>query len=556
MLNGKTVKVAGNNWFGKGILLCLLLWAHTSAAEAVKVQLRWYHQFQFAGYYMALEQGYYQKAGIDVQLIEGKPGKPALEELLSGRVQLAVSGSGAMLAYLQGQPVVALAAVFQKSPSAWIVRGDSTIYTLQDLANKRLEMMSSIDNAELLAVFAQEGINLNRLKIVSTSMSLDNLLADKTDAFHGYLSNEPFLLEKLGVPYRVIQPAEYGVNFYQDLLVANQQWVEDNPDLAEAFTIASMDGWRYALNNIEETISVIRQKYAPEKSVEHLRYEARVIQSLVMPDLVGIGHMNPGRWQQIANTYVELGMAPEVKPLDDFIFKKAQPVDYAVLTKPALLALAIVLVLGYFTLRFRRLAAALRCEVARHAATEQQLVQRNLELLQLASTDILTGLSNRRVIMQQAQAEIRRAARYQKDLAVLMLDVDHFKQINDRYGHAAGDQVLSEFASLCRQSIRDTDLAGRYGGEEFFILLPELDLKTAILSAERIRMAIADHSFRLSDGRVLGVTCSIGIAMYRPEQDDLDQLLLRADQALYQAKNQGRNRCCVQPTEGVGCYSY
>ena len=143
-------------------------------------------------------------------------------------------------------------------------------------------------------------------------------------------------------------------------------------------------------------------------------------------------------------------------------------------------------------------------------------------------------------------AEIRRASRYQKDLAVLMLDIDHFKQINDQHGHAAGDKVLIEFAGLCLQSIRETDLAGRYGGEEFFILLPEIDLATAILSADRIRMAVAAHPFTLNDGNSLNVTCSIGIAMYRPEQDDLDKLLLRADQALYQAKRQGRNRCCVQ----------
>lgn len=164
----------------------------------------------------------------------------------------------------------------------------------------------------------------------------------------------------------------------------------------------------------------------------------------------------------------------------------------------------------------------------------------------MATTDLLTGLSNRRAILQQANAEIRRASRYQKDLAVLMLDIDHFKQINDQHGHGAGDKVLIEFAGLCLQSIRETDLAGRYGGEEFFILLPEIDLATAILSADRIRMAVAAHHFRLNDGNSITVTCSIGIAMYRPEQDDLDKLLLRADQALYQAKRQGRNRCCVQ----------
>ncbi|WP_460859248.1 GGDEF domain-containing protein [Rheinheimera gaetbuli] len=202
--------------------------------------------------------------------------------------------------------------------------------------------------------------------------------------------------------------------------------------------------------------------------------------------------------------------------------------------------------LAVIIVKFRRTATALRAVIDQHALTEQQLMQRNQELLQMATTDLLTGLSNRRAILQRAQTEIRRASRYHKDLAVLMLDIDHFKQINDQFGHAAGDKVLIEFAALCQQSIRDTDLAGRYGGEEFFILLPEIDLKTAILSADRIRIKVAEHRFVLNDGSSLTVSCSIGIAMYLPEQDDLDKLLLRADQALYQAKRQGRNRCCVQ----------
>lgn len=221
------------------------------------------------------------------------------------------------------------------------------------------------------------------------------------------------------------------------------------------------------------------------------------------------------------------------------------PVDYKQIVMLLLLLLVIAL-LSFVTLRFRRMAAALRAEIARHAQTEQQLIERNKELLQLASTDLLTGLLNRRAVMQQALSELRRAKRYQKDLAVLMLDIDHFKQINDQYGHAAGDKVLRDFAVLCQQSIRDTDLLGRYGGEEFILVLPEVDLQTAILSAERIRMTVSQHHFTLTDNTALQLSCSIGIAMYLPERDDLDKLLLRADQALYQAKHQGRNRCAVQ----------
>lgn len=247
------------------------------------------------------------------------------------------------------------------------------------------------------------------------------------------------------------------------------------------------------------------------------------------------------RWQCCSMLLAAVsGRADATQP--DYHFANASLVVVVLLA----CCVALLVLLAVVIVKFRHTATALRAEIARHAQTEQQLLDSNKELLQMATTDQLTGLSNRRAILQRAQAEIRRANRYHKDLAVLMLDIDHFKQVNDQYGHATGDKVLIEFAGLCLQSIRETDLAGRYGGEEFFILLPEIDLKTAILSADRIRIAVAQRPFSLSDGNSLTVTCSIGIAMYQPEQDDLDKLLLRADQALYQAKRQGRNRCCVQ----------
>ena len=525
----------------------LIIFSNTALAQqAITLQLRWYHQFQFAGYYMALEQGYYRDAGLDVTILPGAPNIVALDKVLTGEVQFAVSASGALLAYLEGAPVVALAAIMQKSPSVWLMRADSDFYTLQDLARGRLELTMSKENTELLAVFVKEGIDIGKLQLSQSSMQLDNLLSGKTDAFNAYLSNEPYQLEQMGVPYRVIHPIEYGVNFYQDVLVTHADYLAQQPTLVKAFVDASLAGWRFALDNIDYSIAHIQQHYAPQKTVEHLRYEATVLRSLIMPDLVEIGHMNPGRWQQMAETYQRLQMIDKLKPLQDFIYPQPSGTNYSVLLKMLLLMLFMIAVLSFITLRFRRLTGALQAEIARHGATEQQLLARNQELLQMATTDLLTGLSNRRAILQQANTEIRRASRYQKDLAVLMLDIDHFKQINDQHGHGAGDKVLIEFAGLCLQSIRETDLAGRYGGEEFFILLPEIDLATAILSADRIRMAVAAYPFRLNDGNSINVTCSIGIAMYRPEQDNLDKLLLRADQALYQAKRQGRNRCCVQ----------
>ena len=495
---------------------------------------------------MALQQGYYQQAGLDVDIVAAQAGISPLEQVLSGKAEFGIAGSGALLAYMRGEPVVAMAAIFQNSPSVWLVLAESNMFTLQDLADGKLEIIDELENAELLAVFAKEGFDLKKLQIQTTNMRLDNLLTGKTDAINAYLSNEPFMLQQQGVAYRTINPTDFGVNFYRDVLISERHWLEKHPDVAKAFLTASIAGWKYAFEHVDETVSHIISYYAPDKSRAQLLYEAQIMRKLVLPDYVAIGHMNPERWLQIAKMYQQLGMLDQQKPLDGFLYKEAEPTDFRLIIKFALIVLAALGVVSFITLRFRRLEKALHAEIDRHAQTEQQLMERNQELLQMATTDQLTGLCNRRAILQRAQAEIRRASRYQKNLAVLMLDIDHFKHINDQYGHAVGDKVLIAFANLCLQSIRDTDLAGRYGGEEFFILLPEIDLSTAILSADRLRIAVSQHAVELSDGCIINMSCSIGIAMFQPEQDDLDKLLLRADQALYQAKRQGRNRCCVQ----------
>jgi two-component system cell cycle response regulator len=166
-------------------------------------------------------------------------------------------------------------------------------------------------------------------------------------------------------------------------------------------------------------------------------------------------------------------------------------------------------------------------------------VQKSLEL---AITDALTGLHNRRYMERHIGGLVEQASSLGKPLAVLMLDVDHFKAINDSYGHAAGDEVLREFALRIRRSIRGLDLACRYGGEEFLVVMPETDLSAAALAAERLRRRIASDPFPIQRGeRAMEVTISVGIAALA-EGEDPASVLKRADEALYRAKRDGRNR--------------
>ena len=188
----------------------------------------------------------------------------------------------------------------------------------------------------------------------------------------------------------------------------------------------------------------------------------------------------------------------------------------------------------------RLLKISERNELALREALDQ--VQR------LASIDFLTGLNNRRHFFELAEQAIQGAHRYQHSLSAIMLDLDNFKHVNDSYGHATGDQVLKAVADRCRQTMRRVDVLGRYGGEEFAILLPESDLDAADMAAERLRQSITGNSIGTESGPV-SITASLGVATLDAEHSTLGALLISADQALYTAKRNGRNRvCCFSAT--------
>jgi two-component system cell cycle response regulator len=165
----------------------------------------------------------------------------------------------------------------------------------------------------------------------------------------------------------------------------------------------------------------------------------------------------------------------------------------------------------------------------------------------MAITDALTGLHNRRYMESHLATLAEQAATRGKPLALMILDIDYFKSINDNYGHDAGDDVLREFAVRVRKSIRGIDLACRYGGEEFVIVMPETDLHVAGMVAERLRRSIAGEPFAIHKGtKRIEVTISIGLTTLEQKGEAVADVLKRADTALYRAKHDGRNRVVSQ----------
>ncbi|MDP3267151.1 MAG: diguanylate cyclase [Sulfuricurvum sp.] len=493
----------------------------SKSLEEVTLQLRWLHQFQFAGYYMAAYKGYYRDAGLHVRILQVDDAHPhTVEEVVSGRAQYGIGNSGLINERQNGRPVVVLAALFQNSPNVWIVRKDSNISTVPQLASKRLMMTKSIENAELMALFHNQGVNLNKLNIIESTFNTDDLIDGKVDAYNGYSSNEPYYLQQKGIEYTTIDPRKYGINFYSDCLFTSDAELTNHPERVKAFREASLRGWAYALSHTEETIDVILRDYSQAKTREHLRFEAAAIRHLMEPELIEIGHMNPQRWEKIAEIYHTLGFASSNAIPKGFFCSPTTLQENQWLYYSLAVALGLVATIGAIAGYIYRLNRIIK---------EQSI------------RDPLTGVYNRRYLDETLPREIARASRELSDLSIVMLDLDHFKIINDTYGHAAGDEVLKKIATCLLNLIRQNDFIARFGGEEFIIVMPGMPADQAYERMEICRKEM-ENTITLYNNKKIAITISAGISGCTTYHETQDELIKKADDALYESKEQGRNR--------------
>ncbi len=285
----------------------------------VSLQLLWKHQFQFAGYYMAKEKGFYKEAGLDVKIREYEEGKDPVAMVEAGEVDFAIGRSSLLLH--RSKNLRLLAAVYQSSPFVLLSLSRNDIADLKDIRGKKVAIYDSVTNmASIFAMLKAEGIQQYDFEVILQSdpeSSVQDLIAGKIDFLSSYLSNEPYLLRENGYAVNIFNPKNYGFDFYSDILFTSQKYVRLHPITTEKFYRATLQGWRYAFNHLYETVSVIRKKYNTQhKTQEALLYEAKVLRKLAFVADVPFGDINPVRLREIANTYRLLGI--DIDSANDF----------------------------------------------------------------------------------------------------------------------------------------------------------------------------------------------------------------------------------------------
>lgn len=651
--------------------------APAMAAEPVRLQLKWRHAFQFAGYYAAKELGYYAQAGLDVELSEAGPDIDPLDEVLSGRADFGVGTSSLLLARKAGRPVVVLAVVFQHSPQVLIASRQTAGQSIHDLTGKRI--MLEPQSEELLAYLKREGIASGNIKLIKHNFSSKSLVEGSAEAVSAYSTVEPYQLDLAGFAYQIYTPRSAGIDFYGDNLFTSEDQLRLHPARVKAFRAASLRGWNYAMEHPDEIIELILSKYASadsrsdlhsdsnsdsnSDSQSHLRsdlqFEARQMVGLMRTDLIEVGYMNPGRWRHIADTYNEIGMLPADFSLEGFLYETDLETDLLRLRSQLIAAVALVALLAGLAVYIHRINQQLKLGLTRSKQADLQLkvlstaidqsptsvlitgpdaiiqyvnpqfsketgyssaealgqtprflqsgetnpsIYRTMwaalrrgelwsgelinrrksgelyweevhiapvkdtdgttinyvavklditerkrahdRLAQLAHYDGLTQLPNRALFFELVINGLALAKRTMSKPALMFVDLDGFKPVNDLHGHAAGDLVLKEVAHRMSACLRDSDTVGRIGGDEFVVFLPDAtNAENAIRVAEKIREAL-NQPFALAE-HVVSISSSIGIALYPEHGRDDIELAKNADFAMYQAKAEGRNRVQV-----------
>ena len=550
----------------------------SSRLKPIVVQLKWKHQFQFAGFYAAVEKGFYRDKGFDVELKPAAPGIDPIKEVVGGNADYGVANSELMLYRMQGEPVTALAVIMQHSPLALLSLKESGILSPQDLIGKRVMFPSGVYGANTRGILLREGVNSDQIIQVPLSFNISDLVEKKVDAMVAYITDQPYLLKKKNIDYNVIDPRTYGIDFYGDTLFTREDRATFSFNEVKRFREATIQGWRYAINHSDEIVNLIYQKYDSEKNLSELRYEAEKTIELIVPKLVSIGSMNPGRWESIAQVFKDLNLAHGSYDEEAFVFEPDKRELNSRFQKALYISLVlfIIAVAGIGTLLFfnTRLKSAVRVKTKDLRDSNNVLVNKTLmlertelelsrlnrdlenrvkerthaletarkELENLAYYDSLTKLENRLLFRLQLDKAINRAARHRHaQIALLYVDIDNFKHINDSLGHDAGDAVLVSVANCLATKIRREDSAARISGDEFAILLS--DIKTREDAANVAASILGELAKPVQClKKECFITVSIGISLAPSHTLNTEELIKFADIAMYNAKNSGKNR--------------
>ena len=284
----------------------------------------WLDQFEFAGFYAAKEKGFYEDVGLDVELKKFDPTLDLTKRVLNNESDFGLNSSSLLIDKSNGKDVVLLGTIFQSSPLVLIGLKNSNIKTFSDIKNKKIMIANNQENfAPLQSMLKSQGLRVEDLNFIAHSFNADDLINKKTDLMSAYITNELFILNEEGYETTIFNPKDYGFNFYEDILFTSKEFALKNPKLVKDFYNATMKGWKYAFENVDEVAKLIYEKHNTQnKSLKSLIFEANEMKKLVYDENGKMGTISHEKINLILNTYRVMGLINNPVDLNDLIYTK------------------------------------------------------------------------------------------------------------------------------------------------------------------------------------------------------------------------------------------
>jgi len=439
-------------------LLLLILGSPWVMSEDISIHLKWYHKYQFAGYYAAQQQGYFQDEDLTVRLIEGGPNTNHLHQLINGSSQYAVLGSEALGSLALGSPIIIVASIFQHAPEMLMTLRSNQVESIQDLRGKSLMLANGEIAGQIPAMLLKNNLTSKDYLRANYDGDVTRLANGAVFAMYGYISNEPFLLQEMGYEVDYFRPQDYGINFYGDNLATNQSELDNNPGRVAAIRRAVIRGWSYALNHPKEIIHYLLSlptKNPQPYTLKHQQYEAQTTFDLIDINDVPIGTSSPDRWAAMLDVFNSTsGGQAHFNPNSIYneFHQDRSWINYVLIA--AILASIIILFMYSWN---RALQSKLNTAIS--------------SLEKVALEDVLTGLKNRSSMMLFIE-ECRIKKRNNQFL--VLIDIAGLQKINKDQGLQVADQLIQQVARLLTEcALKNSNTYSLYGGKFAIIAYAE-----------------------------------------------------------------------------------
>ncbi|GEM_PF-4819408 len=527
------------------LLLCLFPVTDAMSAEepdTITLQLRSRPYFQAAGFYTAQAMGYYRDEGLNVRIAPAQAGTSSLQRILSKKAEYGVGDISVLTAYMRGEPVIALASIFQHSSFKLISLKNKGIEDPQDLRGKRITVSADNGMTHLKVLLQQEGIPLSAVILQFGSPRAKELIAGNTDVIAVLSGWELGVLDDQRIPYNAISGQQYGVDVYGHILFTHTDEARDHPGRLDAFLRASKKGWVYAMDHPDAASRFIMQSgQAGDITTAQLMRQAGEMKNLVLSDIVDVGHMNGKRWQQIAVDLATLNLAPRGRSVQAFLYDPADRQNQRWMQKLVIASITIAILIAvvlFWNLLMQRSVKKrtrdLQDEIGKRVLAQEQLYQS-------LRTDQLTGLPNSRRIPEYVNQLMGECAANDQHSALLFIDLSNFQRVAVTFGRDVSNRIIVEVARVLKQGLQTDDFLARVGGDQF-ILIPAY--------YSRDRQAVADYAenyarklqlpfqslLRIKDHEQL-ISMNVGIALSDLPSQQADLWIKRAELAMYDSKN-------------------